>query len=447
MASDPALNSPGFSIPSLATYQQALRQNAVDTATKDSKGWHYPGLLAAGVFDLTRSLGMLSPQERKVASANQVQQDAVRQTTATDPAEARLQQLTYMAQKFNQLGLSDLAAQVMPELNALTQRKVEMRKLTGEADKAVTDADVAKATEGANIDKPYLANLGEVAGTNLKNAQRGEIPSQIAKNTADAALARTSATEKGAERVTMINPDTKNMVSILKANTPARDSMAKAGYVETGVNLAPTKLSDLDLPKKTQSDLNTALINSQTQLDQITATLGTYKPEYLQWGGKAQFEALAVADKAGVPLSAQQHSGLAAYQAFHTDAIKGLNQYIHDLTGAQMSAAEADRLRQAIADPQRSSPTEFLSAMHETIKSIMRQQARLKSWKQGAEGTTADAPYGNDWDRIALPPISDVAVDQFMKARIGASPSTVKTPSAAGTKPASDSELLKKWGG
>lgn len=432
MANDP-LNSPGFSIPSLQTYQQALRDRAVANASQSQDGWRYGGLMAGGVFDLTRALGLMTPEERKVASANQVQQDAVRQTTASDPAEARLQQLSYMAQKFNQLGLSDLAAQVMPELNALTQRKIELRKLTGEASKAQTDAEVATATEGANIVAPFLKNTQAEAQTREANTSADYTAgAKTAESKAKAALDYASAAEKGGEYQNYVNPKTSAMTTVLKSNAAARAALASAGFIEDNVNLNPTKVGDLQLPRNTQQDLYKSVIGAQTQLDNIAASMQTFKPEYLTTPGRVAAGIQGAADKAGLGgmMNAQQHANLAGYQAFYSNSIKSLNQYIHDLTGAQMSAAEADRLRSSISDPQNQGPTQFAAALKETVRGLLQVQARAKAWLDANGDAGGTPPTGDEWNAITMPRIPEAQIDAYMR-KLGVPTSS----SAQGTTP------------
>lgn len=104
--------------------------------------------------------------------------------------------------------------------------------------------------------------------------------------------------------------------------------------------------------------------------------LGKFKPEYQTYLGKLGAWAAAGVEKMGVTLPQGARQYLAEYTAFRVDALSNLNQYIHDLTGAQLSQFEADRLRRALADPDNMSPTEFLAAAGAVMDAGARAQAR-----------------------------------------------------------------------
>lgn len=430
MAGNDPLNSEGFSIPTLKQYQDLLRQQAVDSVGKDAPG--YAKLMQAGVFDAMRATGKLSRNEQLVGVANTIQQqanDEVAQSGETDPAKMRLAALTTMVRKFNAMGMDDLSAKAMPELVALQQRAQEMRKLKAEATSDESKARVDTGTEGANILAPSYKNAETQAQTDLANAQASEVPSKIAENKASAANTSSEAMARNNEGIFYYRPDDPSkQVSVRQGNTAGREALRNAGWVEAKQPaLTPAKIGDLAMPKQEETNLVKAMFDADTALDQYRTVAGNFKPEYLTMGGKAEQWAAGIADKTGMKLDAATQANLQGFSQFRAGAIDGLNKYIHMITGAQMSQGEADRIRTAIPDAERDGPTVFVSKMRSVARTLVATRNRAQQYLQ-AGGNPGQSP---DWDRVALPAVSDAQVDQFLGQTFGMPSRTARTTTGA----------------
>lgn len=153
----------------------------------------------------------------------------------------------------------------------------------------------------------------------------------------------------------------------------------------------------------TKTALEKSINASDNQLDLLGSIGRTYQPEFLTIFGRAQAWTVAKLEKVGVTVGPEMKAFLTSYSTFKRNSLDGLNRYIKLITGAQMSEAEADRLRKAFPDVEQDSPTEFVAKYIATVQQIMavrnRARASLKAGTfdllpedmKGGEGASLDA--------------------------------------------------------
>lgn len=401
-SSDP-LNNPGFAVPSLQAYQAQLRAQLGQQATQQSGGMVYAGLMAQGAFDLARSLGHLTPQEKIIGRANLIQQEANETATATDPAERRLQALSRMVQRFNEAGLSDMAAQAMPELVALQQRKIEMQKLRAEAGSAETKATVDAATADSVIEDRVLQPL---------------------KTTADIAATKASTTRTNLEIDEKRNEGqnyTKDgqIVTVAKTNTAGRAALERAGWaLANPVQFSPQHAGDMAATKPTQTDLQKVLTDGFKQLDTVGAALSKYDPSFLTRFHQAKFATFTEAERLGVPLNASQAADLQQYNDFRTDVLNNLNAGIRAITGATMGIQEANERLIPSMPNMKDGNTQFMSHVRESVRLTLGSMKRAQTFLDRGVGPPLKEDGTPDWDRVTMPPVSDAEVDTFLRTRL-----------------------------
>ena len=159
--------------------------------------------------------------------------------------------------------------------------------------------------------------------------------------------------------------------------------------------------------KKVSNELETRLMNSTENVVRLGNIKKMFKPEYQTIGTQAFMAGADIWEKFGGPgsLDPETEQKLAEYSAFRQEAINNINLYIKEITGAQMSEAEAVRLRQGVPDPgdgigRGDSPTKFKSKMENTLKSAMAAQMRYHflatkgyqpQYKEGVDPTTGES--------------------------------------------------------
>lgn len=135
------------------------------------------------------------------------------------------------------------------------------------------------------------------------------------------------------------------------------------------------------------SDLFKTTTALATNRDNLQRVAQMYDPAFLTASGRAKGWLFKAEDLAGMNLGDKDRSYLQNYSNFHGEAIRSLNQYIHDLTGAQMSQPEAERLRKAVADAERSGPAEFSARFQEAYKMAV---AAANRWDDVLKAPAAD---------------------------------------------------------
>lgn len=161
---------------------------------------------------------------------------------------------------------------------------------------------------------------------------------------------------------------------------------------------APSEGPEGEMQKKVVQDLQTKLVESKTQSDKLFSLLNKFDPSFLTYGGKINSKLLELKDKVGVtPLAPEEQQFLESFSAFEQEAAEGLNLYIKYITGAQMSEAEAQRLKLGYPNLE-DSPVQFETkltnlALNNEL-SIARTNFFIKNKQMFIDkGIDADNPY------------------------------------------------------
>jgi hypothetical protein len=108
-----------------------------------------------------------------------------------------------------------------------------------------------------------------------------------------------------------------------------------------------------------------------------------FSPKYLEKPFQLKMEAIAAMEKFGKKPSPEQAAELAEYSEFAQNAYNQLNGYINLITGAAVGSGEEEaRIRKGVPDPQKDSPTQFLSKLNAKLREGRLYEARLGYIKQ-----------------------------------------------------------------
>lgn len=177
-----------------------------------------------------------------------------------------------------------------------------------------------------------------------------------------------------------------------------------AGYVpySTGIDVDVDKEGAVSLrtgvgragpggvQRRTAGALEEKIISTSEGIARLDEISQSFKPEFLElgtkWGAfatkwKEKLKGTPAEKLADLGTSEQETQDLEEFTAFRRDAIDNINRYIKEITGAQMSEREADRLRKAAPDPGEGffdgdSPTEFQSKWKSSMRALKLSQAR-----------------------------------------------------------------------
>ena len=142
--------------------------------------------------------------------------------------------------------------------------------------------------------------------------------------------------------------------------------------------------------KPTANKIDEKIFNTTEQAARLQQIRSQFKPEYLTIGGGSQALWSKWREKilGGGTLGANEKQFLAGYSQFKQTALSNINQYIKEITGAQMSEKEADRIRQAMPDPGEgvldgNAPTEFKAKLDNATEQLTLAAARYNYLRSG----------------------------------------------------------------
>jgi len=189
----------------------------------------------------------------------------------------------------------------------------------------------------------------------------------------------------------------------LKPGTPAfRDAMkafmAKKGGVNVDVKVDTGKMP---LGKKSINIVEADLMNASDSYRRLSEIKDTFDSKFMTYVSKAKSWLLAFAEKVDPGLlSDEDKRFLGDESIFKRKAYEALNLYIKQITGAQMSEAEAKRLTKAFVNAAGDSPTQFVSKLNDLIRTTRESVARLAYLKEKGIAVDPDTFKGRGIPQI-----------------------------------------------
>ena len=209
-----------------------------------------------------------------------------------------------------------------------------------------------------------------------------------------------------------------------RKNDPRLDEALKQGGEPFKASVEGSRSDVFSPSKKTADQLQKTLLNTNENLARIEATADMFDPDYLTYQTGIEQKALKVAEKAGIDIGESGREKITKVSKFRRNAIENLNLYIKDITGAQMSEAEADRLRKAVPDAENDSPTEFKAKMDDAIMQLKSKQTRTTyALQNGLDPESLWDQQTGPWEQAAAAPeaatdagLGEMSNDEFSKA-------------------------------
>jgi hypothetical protein len=140
------------------------------------------------------------------------------------------------------------------------------------------------------------------------------------------------------------------------------------------------------LTKKTQGEIEEKLMAGHEQYARISEIISGFKPEYQEVGYRWGQTITGLKARLGRDISPEDAQELAGFKSYQRTAIENINLYIKEMTGAQMSEKEANRLRLAQPDPGEKwytgdDPITFKAKADNVIKSVRAVIARYEYYR------------------------------------------------------------------
>ncbi len=144
-----------------------------------------------------------------------------------------------------------------------------------------------------------------------------------------------------------------------------------------------------NLERGTKKGLEERVVNAQEGIARLQEIAQSYQPGFQQINTRVKNAWTGLKDKLeGSPLedwvgkaTPEEKQKLEEFSEFKRDALSNINLYIKEITGAQMSEREANRIRKAMPDPGEGlfdgdSPSEFEAKWSRTMRSLKLANAR-----------------------------------------------------------------------
>jgi hypothetical protein len=183
-----------------------------------------------------------------------------------------------------------------------------------------------------------------------------------------------TAEQINSELVSILDADSKILADLDPTLQAAEITRRKAGKTE--LNVYPP--GSMPLGKEGSNKVDTQLLDLGQSRLRLQSISSNFNPKYLETPFKLRMEAVAQLEKLGQKPNAQDAADLAAYSEFAQTAYNELNGYINLITGAAVGSGDEEaRLRKGIPDPQKDSPTQFLSKLNSKLREGRLYEARL----------------------------------------------------------------------
>ena len=336
--------TPAITKPKLIT-----ADNTVSGAGSMLPGRGTPGSAALGAFGSTMS--QLGGWQDKPMTFGQILGASLgKAREAYGTAEERQRQIA-----------ADKAAALAAAEEKEYQRQQDAKKFRLEESKV-------KATARSDADKHYA------------DAERMGLTGTMADEYVRSQLMKTKST-KPSGFVSVYTKDG-DFVENVREDSPEADDYANKGYrIVESTTISGTKgdvgfgLSKADYSKKVLSQFS-----AQENIRELENVKAGFQDRFLTLQGKFGLFGAKVLDMIGS--SKPEHKQFIAQQTkWKTDAWNQVNKYIKEITGAQMSEAEAKRILNALPNPSTdmfklTSPTEYKSALDTALRNAKMAVAR-----------------------------------------------------------------------
>ena len=222
------------------------------------------------------------------------------------------------------------------------------------------------AMKGAQMEQRKLkAQVEDAEETNVRNKELHPLKVQDAIASAN-------------EYENWAHPTSGSQVAVLETDLEEKARLAKLGYVGQGkINLQGSKEDVFGTKSPVVTDLQTALLSSREQQQNIRDVMRQYDPSFTEWGtqlmnfGTSKLE--KVIGEKNIPEGAKERLG--QYVAWRRNTRDALNRYIKYITGAQMSQFEIKRIMGAFPTED-NGHTEFLANTREVMRQAMQAEKR-----------------------------------------------------------------------
>lgn len=241
-------------------------------------------------------------------------------------------------------------------------------------------------------DKNGVPRSKRVASNNFNNAvslieaQGGTIQSKIptGNTTKNRVIKFTDSNGKPSERLVPENKFNEEVKNIEDAGgiidqsksgiTISRDADGNP-IVQIGGN-------NSGLQRKTSAKVEDKILAAQASIGRLNRLERKFDKSFINIPGRLKATGIKIKDMLNMDLSPDEQKWFNDFNSFQSDAFENINLYIKEITGAQMSELEANRIRKTLPDPENLSPETFKSKLNAVLERAKEAAARYKWVKE-----------------------------------------------------------------
>jgi hypothetical protein len=165
-------------------------------------------------------------------------------------------------------------------------------------------------------------------------------------------------------------PPTKGMEIITADGTTIRTGVSSVGGAG-------------EMEKKTKAGMEEKLLAANEGLARLHAIQSQWRPEFNEYETRLRVWGAGVGEKMGIEMPPELVELQNEFKSWQRDSIEHINAYIKEITGAQMSEKEADRIRLAQPDPGETvfsgdAPGAYRAKMNSAIASLEKARVRYQ---------------------------------------------------------------------
>jgi hypothetical protein len=184
-----------------------------------------------------------------------------------------------------------------------------------------------------------------------------------------------TADQINSEIVSILDADSKILANLDSQLQAAEIQRRKAGKTDI-TNVIPS--AALPLGKEGSNKVDAQLLELGQSRLRLQSISSNFNPKFLEKPFQLRMAGVAELEKYGRKPNPQDAADLTAYSEFAQTAYNELNGYINFITGAAVGSGEEEaRIRKGVPDPQKDSPTQFLSKLNAKIDEGRLYEARL----------------------------------------------------------------------
>jgi hypothetical protein len=203
----------------------------------------------------------------------------------------------------------------------------------------------------------------------------------------------------GGQLIELYNPQDPSQVKTLRRDAPQVDQLLDQGWRETSRGMSVTVTPEGEtrvttgrrtdtgaMETATKSQLEEKKVQSMETLNRLFNIKQMFRPEYQEIPTRLGIAWDELKERTGLgDLSQEEQQRIEDFSQYQQTALENINKYIKQITGAQMSEQEANRLRKAMPDPGEGplsgdSPTAFKSKLNNTLRKMAFANARYNYW-------------------------------------------------------------------